>query len=87
MDIYPKQGKMMTSVLIPIAVRRQIKERNMTIVGAIIEGLKAIDERKTWNSEKEARLKSLEEFKADIIKKRNVARMMRELEKNGQSND
>jgi len=76
-----ENAKMMTSVYISIALRKEIKRRGMTIEGAIVQGMKAMDERLTWNAEKEQRLHQLEAFKADIIKQRNVARMKRELEK------
>ena len=68
MDIATGQSGFTTTLQIPMALRQEIKARGMTIRGAMIEGWKALNERKHWNDE-------LREVKANMDKYR--AQMMR----------
>jgi len=49
-----------------MSLRMEIKARGMTINGALIEGWKALEERKEWRTEIETRDRSLDRAKATI---------------------
>jgi len=70
-----REGKFVTTVSVPMSVRQDIKNRGLTMEGCIIQGLKAIDEKLTWNSEKEERLRLLEDYRKEIVIEKAKARI------------
>lgn len=51
MDLATNQGMHQTTVMIPVAMAHWVKEQGMTYNGAFRMGIKAMQERKSWNDE------------------------------------
>lgn len=57
-----------TTVKIPVAMAAWIKEQGMTYAGAFRMGIKAMQERKTWNDELREIQGNMQKYQARMIK-------------------
>jgi len=64
MDIANNNGKFVTTVQISLALRQEIKNKGMTINGALIEGWQAIKERQEGNILLKEMAENLEKYRA-----------------------
>lgn len=70
MDIATDKARFTTTLQIPMKLRQEIKEKGMTINGALVQGWAAMQERKHWNTEIEEVQKNLDKYRAKMMEYR-----------------
>lgn len=78
MDIANNTGKFVTTIQISLALRQEIKNRGMTINGALIEGWAAIKERQNGNEMLKEVQENLEKYRSAWLR---LKERVEELEK------
>jgi len=68
MDLATGQAIHTTTIQIPMALRVQIKEKGMTIPGALKEGWKALNERPSWNEELREVQANMDKYRAQMMR-------------------